>query len=210
MEFIISIINNYLNIFKNKLSNKNDELMQNNAEYILDEAISEYTKSIEEYTSKISTLKTLQNNAEIKINEFQTKLSNIQNGIKKAQKDNDIDSINEGNILYKQIEKVLEAMLIDKEQIDLGISDLEKFLSNSIQEIDKLKIEKVKLLIQLQNAETKELIINMKDDLHHTSNNNYNEKFDKIKEQINKRVDNINNKEQLINSIKYNKYFNNI
>lgn len=211
MKALINIIKTIISIFKGKVKEMDDAIVQTNPSYVLDEAIEEANNIVEDYNRKLVEFKTQQEDNNNKIKECEAKLSEIQNGIKRASKDGDVESVKFGNSLYKDKERELVSLYELKEQIDLGIVEFEGFVREAIKEVDRLDMEKKKLLVQLENAKIKEGIMNIRSSIKTGKPNTYNTKFNQVKEQINKKVQQVNALESLNKgSSSKNKYFDKI
>lgn len=211
MKALINIIKTLMGIFKGKVRELDESIIQNNPSYMLDEAIEEANSIVEEYNRKLVEFKTQQGDINNRIKDCEVALSKIQKGIREASKDGDVESVKLGNTLYKDKEKELVSLHELKEQIDLGVVEFEGYVREAVKEVDRLDIEKQKLLVQLENAKIKEGIMNLRSSIKTGKPNTYNTKFNQVKEQINKKVQQVNTLESLNKGTSSkNKYFDKI
>lgn len=204
-----NLLKNATAVVKGMLGDASDKIAQDNPEYVLNEAIIKATNNIKETEEKVNNLLTFQRETEKEKTELEEKLKIIQNNIKRAAKDGVKEAIIELNALYKKTEEELAELLKDKKEMDDGIEELKQFILNSEDEIKKLEREKKMLLVQLQRAKTKEEIMNIKSSF--KKDTSYQSEFNRVKEQINKKIENVKSREELnkykTNSNNNSKYF---
>lgn len=204
-----NFLKNATAVVKGILGDASDQIAQDNPEYVLNEAILKAKDNIAETEEKVANLITIQRKTETEENKLKNKLCKIQSRIGMAQRDGEKEAVVELTTYYKETEKELEDLLNTKKEIDDGVSELKEFILNSEKEIKKLEREKNKLLVQLQTAKTKEEIINIKSSF--KKDTSYQSEFNRVKEQINKKVEHVKSKEELnkykTNSNNNSKYF---
>lgn len=204
-----NLLKNAKAVVKGMLGDASDKIAQDNPEYVLNEAIAKATDNIKETEEKVSNLLTFQRETEKEKIGLEEKLKIIQNNIKRATIDGAKEAIIELNALYKKTEEELAELLKYKKEMDDSIEELKQFILNSEKEIKKLEREKNKLLVQLQTAKTKEEIMNIKSSIR--KDTSYQSEFNRVKEQINKKVEHVKSKEELnkykTNSNNNSKYF---
>lgn len=211
MSSILNVAKNCISILKGKIGDLDDSIVQNNPEHILNEAIKEASANLADYNDKIAKFKTQQRDNEAKIQGYYKKLDQIQKGIGEAQRDGAVESVKKGLVLYKEKEKELEDLLAIEKEIDSGIKELEQFILDAKREVQTLENEKTKLLVQLENAKTKEQIMNMKSSIKNNNVKTYNSKFNQVREQINKKVEHVKSLESLEKTtVEKDKYFDGI
>lgn len=207
-----NFLKNATAVVKGMLGDASDKIAQDNPEYILNEAILKAKDNIAETEEKVANLITIQRKTETEENELKNKLCKIQSRIGMAQRDGEKEAVVELTTYYKETEKELEDLLNTKKEIDDGVNELKEFILNSEKEIKKLEREKNKLLVQLQTAKTKEEIMNIKSSF--KKDTSYQSEFNRVKEQINKKVEHVKSKEELnkykSNSNSNSKYFDGI
>lgn len=194
---ITHFLKNLATIAKGKLSDQDDKNIQNNPEYILNEAILKAKDNIAETEEKVANLLTIQRKADEDEEEIEirNKLKKIQLNIGMAQRDGAKEAVIELTNYYKETEKELEEIINNKKKIDQEIKELKEFVFNSKKEIKKLEREKNKILVQLQTAKTREEILNIKSSF--KIDNSYQSEFNRVREQINKKIENVKSKEEL-------------
>lgn len=204
-----NFLKNATAVVKGMLGDASDQIAQDNPEYVLNEAIIKATNNIKETEEKVNNLLTFQRETEKEKAELEEKLKIIQNNIKLATKDGAKKEIIELNAFYKKTEEELSELLKDKKEMDDGIEELKQFILNSEDEIKKLEREKKMLLVQLQRAKTKEEIMNIKSSIR--KDDSYQSEFNRVRDQINKKIENIKSREELnkykTNSNNNSKYF---
>lgn len=207
-----SFIKNATAVVKGIIGDTSDKIAQDNPEYVLNEAILKAKDNIAETEEKVANLITIQRKTEQETEQMKEKLCKIQSRIGMAQRDGEKEAVIELTSYYKETEKELEDLLNTKKEIDDGVKELKEFILNSEKEIKKLEREKNKLLVQLQTAKTKEEIMNIKSSF--KKDTSYQSEFNRVKEQINKKVENVKSKEELnrykTNSNPKSKYFDGI
>lgn len=204
-----NFLKNATAVVKGMLGDASDQIAQDNPEYVLNEAILKAKDNIAETEEKVANLITIQRNTSDEEKELKNKLGKIQTRIGMAQRDGAKEAVAELTAYYKETEKELEDLLSTKKEIDEGVNELKQFILNSEKEIKKLEREKNKLLVQLQTAKTKEEIMNIKSSF--KKDTSYQSEFNRVKEQINKKVEHVKSKEELnkykTNSNNNSKYF---
>lgn len=190
-----NFLKNATAVVKGILGDASDQIAQDNPEYVLNEAILKAKDNIAETEEKVANLITIQRKTETEENELKNKLCKIQSRIGMAQRDGEKEAVVELTTYYKETEKELEDLLNTKKEIDEGVSELKEFIFNSEKEIKKLEREKNKLLVQLQTAKTKEEIMNIKSSF--KKDTSYQSEFNRVKEQINKKVEHVKSREEL-------------
>lgn len=204
-----NFLKNATAVVKGILGDASDQIAQDNPEYVLNEAILKAKDNIDETEEKVNNLLTFQRETEKEKAELEEKLKIIQNNIKLATKDGAKKEIIELNAFYKKTEEELSELLKDKKEMDDGIEELKQFILNSEDEIKKLEREKKMLLVQLQRAKTKEEIMNIKSSIR--KDDSYQSEFNRVRDQINKKIENIKSREELnkykTNSNNNSKYF---
>lgn len=207
-----NFLKNATAVVKGMLGDASDKIAQDNPEYVLNEAILKAKDNIAETEEKVANLITIQRKTETEENELKNKLCKIQSRIGMAQRDGEKEAVVELTTYYKETEKELEDLLNTKKEIDDGVNELKEFILNSEKEIKKLEREKNKLLVQLQTAKTKEEIMNIKSSF--KNDTSYQSEFNRVREQINKKVEHVKSKEELnkykSNSNSNSKYFDGI
>lgn len=204
-----NFLKNATAVVKGMLGDASDQIAQDNPEYVLNEAILKAKDNIAETEEKVANLITIQRKTEQETEQMKEKLCKIQSRIGMAQRDGEKEAVIELTSYYKETEKELEELLNTKKEIDDGVKELKEFILNSEKEIKKLEREKNKLLVQLQTAKTKEEIMNIKSSF--KKDTSYQSEFNRVKEQINKKVEHVKSKEELnkykTNSNNNSKYF---
>lgn len=190
-----NFLKNATAVVKGILGDASDQIAQDNPEYVLNEAILKAKDNIAETEEKVANLITIQRKTEQETEQMKEKLCKIQSRIGMAQRDGEKEAVIELTSYYKETEKELEDLLNTKKEIDDGVKELKEFILNSEKEIKKLEREKNKLLVQLQTAKTKEEIMNIKSSF--KKDTSYQSEFNRVKEQINKKVENVKSKEEL-------------
>lgn len=190
-----NFLKNATAVVKGMLGDASDQIAQDNPEYVLNEAILKAKDNIAETEEKVANLITIQRKTEQETEQMKEKLCKIQSRIGMAQRDGEKEAVIELTSYYKETEKELEDLLNTKKEIDDGVKELKEFILNSEKEIKKLEREKNKLLVQLQTAKTKEEIMNIKSSF--KKDTSYQSEFNRVKEQINKKVENVKSKEEL-------------
>lgn len=207
-----NFLKNATAVVKGMLGDASDKIAQDNPEYVLNEAILKAKDNIAETEEKVANLITIQRNTSEEEKELKNKLGKIQTRIGMAQRDGAKEAVAELTTYYKETEKELEDLLSTKKEIDEGVNELKQFILNSEKEIKKLEREKNKLLVQLQTAKTKEEIMSIKSSF--KNDTSYQSEFNRVREQINKKVEYVKSKEELnkykSNSNSNSKYFDGI
>ena len=189
----MSLIKTIKNLVKGKVEEANQNIIEKNPEIILDEAIIEQKKQYRENEMKIAEMQGQFLEHQKETEKLKQSLIKIQQGISMAQRANDMESVSEGTLLFKQRESELAERIEVEKEISAAIKEITEFMIEQKQKINKLETEKISLLARLNSANVKEGIMDLKSSVTFNNSNS----FASAREAINKKINRVNGRESI-------------
>lgn len=189
----MSLIKTLKSLVKGKVEEANQNIIEKNPEIILDEAIIEQKKQYRENEMKIAEMQGQFLEHQKETEKLKQSLIKIQQGISMAQRANDMESVSEGTLLFKQRESELAERIEVEKEISAAIKEITEFMIEQKQKINKLETEKISLLARLNSANVKEGIMDLKSSVTFNNSNS----FASAREAINKKINRVNGRESI-------------